>query len=194
MEIEREQVERDEEGKPVEGAEPATVRTLDTLNSMKAIWLKEKDEVSEEELGEFEVQLGIYVQGPLVGYQNGFNLTLENRTRLEQEFRPYRVRHRGHVVHGRGVLAPVDRSSWGHCQSSITLLVQDHHVVIGVTLGGPDGTYQVGVTLQQQPDAGINILDGPQRRGGGNANQDLNLAAVHGVQRANRVLPGQPLG
>ena len=53
MEIEREEVERDEEGKPVEGAEPTKTVTLETLNSMKAIWLKEKSEVTDEELNEF---------------------------------------------------------------------------------------------------------------------------------------------
>ena len=53
MNIERTEVEKDEEGKPKEGAEEKTVIEAETLNSMKAIWLKEKSEVSDEELTEF---------------------------------------------------------------------------------------------------------------------------------------------
>ncbi len=53
MNIERTEVERDEEGKAKEGAEEKTIIEAQTLNSMKAIWLKEKSEVSDEELTEF---------------------------------------------------------------------------------------------------------------------------------------------
>jgi molecular chaperone HtpG len=53
MNIERTEVERDEEGKPKEGAEEKTIIEAQTLNSMKAIWLKEKSDVSDEELTEF---------------------------------------------------------------------------------------------------------------------------------------------
>jgi len=53
MDIEREETERDEEGKPLEGAEPKNVVRRETLNSMKAIWLRNKDEVTEEEYNEF---------------------------------------------------------------------------------------------------------------------------------------------
>ena len=53
MDIERKEVERDEEGKPVEGAEEKTVVTTETLNSMKAIWLRPKSEVTEEEYNQF---------------------------------------------------------------------------------------------------------------------------------------------
>ena len=53
MNIEREEVERDEEGNPVEGAEPTKTITLETLNSMKAIWLKDKKDTTDEEVNEF---------------------------------------------------------------------------------------------------------------------------------------------
>ncbi|MCL4691970.1 MAG: molecular chaperone HtpG [Candidatus Hydrogenedentes bacterium] len=53
MEIARTHVPRDEEGKPVEGAKEETVIETETLNSMKAIWLRDKDEVTEEEYNEF---------------------------------------------------------------------------------------------------------------------------------------------
>ena len=53
MNIERTEIERDDKGKPVEGAKEETVVTLETLNSMKAIWLRDKDEVTDEEINEF---------------------------------------------------------------------------------------------------------------------------------------------
>ncbi len=53
MDIERKEIERDEEGKPVEGAEEKTVIKTETLNSMKAIWLRPKQEVTEEEYNQF---------------------------------------------------------------------------------------------------------------------------------------------
>jgi molecular chaperone HtpG len=53
MKIERKEVERDEEGKPKEGAEEKTIVREDTLNSMKAIWSRPRSEVKEEEYQEF---------------------------------------------------------------------------------------------------------------------------------------------
>ncbi len=53
MNIEREEIERDEEGNPVEGAEAQKIITLETLNSMKAIWLKDKKDTTDEEVNEF---------------------------------------------------------------------------------------------------------------------------------------------
>jgi molecular chaperone HtpG len=43
----------DEEGKPVEGAEPETVEAWKTLNSMKAIWTRSEADVTEEEYADF---------------------------------------------------------------------------------------------------------------------------------------------
>ncbi|PKL49762.1 MAG: molecular chaperone HtpG [Candidatus Riflebacteria bacterium HGW-Riflebacteria-2] len=53
MKVERTQIERDESGKPKEGAKEETVVEDEVLNSMKAIWLRPEKEVSEEEYREF---------------------------------------------------------------------------------------------------------------------------------------------
>ena len=50
--VEREEVERDDEGKAIEGTETTVVETQ-TLNSRKAIWAREKSEVTDEEYSEF---------------------------------------------------------------------------------------------------------------------------------------------
>jgi molecular chaperone HtpG len=53
IKVERKEIERDENGKPKEGAKEKTVIKDETLNSMKAIWTRPKQEVSEEEYQEF---------------------------------------------------------------------------------------------------------------------------------------------
>lgn len=82
MEIEREEVERDEDGNPVEGAEPQKVRRLETLNSMKAIWLKEKSEVTEEDLHEFYKHVAHDWNDPLEVIQAKIEGLLEYRLLL----------------------------------------------------------------------------------------------------------------
>ncbi len=57
MDVEREEPVVDEEGKPIEGKTRKVVRE-ETLNSMKAIWTKSKNEVSDEEYEEFYKHLG----------------------------------------------------------------------------------------------------------------------------------------
>ncbi len=52
MEVERNEPELDEEGKPIEG-KTKTVVNDETLNSMKAIWAKDKKDVTKEEYDEF---------------------------------------------------------------------------------------------------------------------------------------------
>ena len=52
MNVARKEIERDADGTPVEGAVEETVVHEETLNSMKAIWLREGD-VGEEEYNEF---------------------------------------------------------------------------------------------------------------------------------------------
>lgn len=49
----REEVEKDEEGKEVEGGKTETVIEKKTLNSMKPIWTRPTSEVTDEEYGEF---------------------------------------------------------------------------------------------------------------------------------------------
>ncbi len=53
MDIERQETPTDDEGKPIEGAEPVKKVTEETLNSMKPLWNKRKSEVSDEEYKEF---------------------------------------------------------------------------------------------------------------------------------------------
>jgi molecular chaperone HtpG len=53
MEVERSQPLLDDEGKPVEGADPVITTEIETLNSMKAIWARPESEVEEDEYKEF---------------------------------------------------------------------------------------------------------------------------------------------
>lgn len=53
LQITRTEQERDDEGKIVEGGEETTTTTWETVNSMKAIWRRNPDEVTEEEYAEF---------------------------------------------------------------------------------------------------------------------------------------------
>ncbi|HQL88771.1 MAG TPA: molecular chaperone HtpG, partial [Lentisphaeria bacterium] len=65
MDIEREEVERDDQGKPIEGKEPKKTITEETLNSRKAIWQRPKNEVTEEEYKEFYRHVSHDYQEPL---------------------------------------------------------------------------------------------------------------------------------
>ncbi len=51
--VEREETEKDEEGKPIEGGKTTTVVEDKTLNSMKPIWTRPSSEVKDEEYAEF---------------------------------------------------------------------------------------------------------------------------------------------
>lgn len=53
MEVSRTNIERDEEGKPVEGAVEETVIEDETLNSMKAIWTRAEKDVTDDEYKDF---------------------------------------------------------------------------------------------------------------------------------------------
>lgn len=53
MNIETQETPRDEEGKPIEGAEPITKVELKTLNSMQPLWTKNKNDIKDEEYKEF---------------------------------------------------------------------------------------------------------------------------------------------
>ena len=53
MDITREDTELDEEGNPKEGAEKKVTISEETLNSMKAIWMRPKSEVKKDEYNEF---------------------------------------------------------------------------------------------------------------------------------------------
>ncbi len=53
MDIERSETPMDKDGKPVEGAEPVKTIEEETLNSKKAIWLRDKTGVTDQEYEEF---------------------------------------------------------------------------------------------------------------------------------------------
>jgi len=53
MDITREEVPRDEEGKAIEGEDPIVTIEEQTLNSMKAIWRRSKSEITDDEYNEF---------------------------------------------------------------------------------------------------------------------------------------------
>lgn len=53
MRVERQQTPRDADGNSIEGATPELVASDETLNSMKALWTRPKDQVSREEYNEF---------------------------------------------------------------------------------------------------------------------------------------------
>ncbi len=101
MDVERTEVERDEEGKPVEGAEEKKVVTTETLNSMKAIWLRDKDDVSEEEYNEFYKHISHDWTEPLCRIQAKIEGTLEYRLLLYLPAKaPFDLYWRGEKSHG----------------------------------------------------------------------------------------------
>jgi len=82
MDIERTERERDEEGNVVEGAEEQKVIRTETLNSMKAIWLREKAEVTDTEYNEFYKHIAHDWTDPLLRIQAKIEGTMEYRILL----------------------------------------------------------------------------------------------------------------
>jgi len=82
MDVERTEIERDDEGKPVEGAEEKKVVTTETLNSMKAIWLREAKDVTDDEYNEFYKHISHDWSDPLHRIQAKMEGTLEYRMLL----------------------------------------------------------------------------------------------------------------
>lgn len=105
MEVER--TERDGEGEG-DGAE-RTVRTLETLNSMKAIWLRSREEVTEEEYNEFYRHISHDWNDPLLRIQAKIEGTLEYRLLLYIPSKaPWDLAYR-HMDKARGVHLYVKR-------------------------------------------------------------------------------------
>ncbi len=82
MNVERTEVERDEEGKPLHDAEEKKVVKAEQLNSMKALWLRNKDEVSDDEYNEFYKHISHDWNNPLLRIQAKMEGTLEYRLLL----------------------------------------------------------------------------------------------------------------
>ena len=82
MEIERTEVEREEDGQPKKDAEEKTVREVETLNSMKAIWLREPPDVTDDEYNEFYKHISHDWHEPLRRIQAKIEGTLEYRMLL----------------------------------------------------------------------------------------------------------------
>lgn len=80
--VERTEVERDEKGEPVPGAEEKKVVKEEQLNSMKALWLRDKEDVSEEEYNEFYKHISHDWNNPLARIQAKMEGTLEYRLLL----------------------------------------------------------------------------------------------------------------
>ena len=64
MDIRREEYERDDEGKRIEGKEPKVTIEEETLNSQKAIWQRPKNEIKPEEYSEFYKHVSHDFQDP----------------------------------------------------------------------------------------------------------------------------------
>ena len=81
MDIERTKSDEDADGKPVPGSERTVIET-ETLNSMKAIWLRDREEVTDEEHGEFYKHISHDWNEPLARIQAKIEGTLEYRLLL----------------------------------------------------------------------------------------------------------------
>ncbi len=82
MDIERTEYERDAEGKIVEGGKQEIKIETQTLNSMKAIWLRDEKEVSEEEYQEFYKHISHDWSAPLATISAAIEGTLMYRLLL----------------------------------------------------------------------------------------------------------------
>jgi len=102
MDIERTETPRDEEGNEIEGATAEKVTRTETLNSMKAIWLRPKSEVTDEEFNEFYKHIAHDWTDPLLRIQAKIEGTLEYRLLLYVPGKaPYDLFH--HESRHRGV-------------------------------------------------------------------------------------------
>lgn len=81
MDVEQTDHEYDAEGKRIEGSEKTSIKR-ETLNSMKAIWIKSESEVSEDEYKEFYKHLSHDWQNPLTWFRMKMEGTFEAQALL----------------------------------------------------------------------------------------------------------------
>lgn len=94
MNFEIEEQPRDEEGKPIEGAEKIKKIELRTLNSMRPLWTKNKSEIKPEEYNEFYKSLFHEWEDPMEVIHSKAEGTVEYTTMLFLPTRaPYNLYH-----------------------------------------------------------------------------------------------------
>ncbi|MCC6144158.1 MAG: molecular chaperone HtpG, partial [Candidatus Hydrogenedentes bacterium] len=100
MQVERTEQDYDDEGKVVEGSERKEVKD-ETLNSMKAIWLRDKSEVTDEEYNEFYKHIAHDWTEPMTRIQAKIEGMLEYRMLLYIPGRaPFDLYHLSGQHHG----------------------------------------------------------------------------------------------
>lgn len=101
MNVVRKEIERDESGKPKPGAQEKTTVEVETLNSMKAIWTRPPDQVSEEEYKEFYRHISHDWTDPLKRISTKLEGTFEARALLFIPSKaPYDLYHREMTYRG----------------------------------------------------------------------------------------------
>ena len=82
MEIVREETPKDEEGKPKEGEDKVTTIEEQTLNSMKAVWMRPKNEIKDDDYNEFYKHISHDYSNPLKVIHYSAEGTLEFKALL----------------------------------------------------------------------------------------------------------------
>jgi len=101
MNVVRKEVERDEKGQPKAGAQEKTLIEEETLNSMKAIWTRPPDKVSEDEYKEFYRHISHDWGDPLKRINTKMEGTFEARALLFIPSKaPYDLYHRDMTYRG----------------------------------------------------------------------------------------------
>jgi molecular chaperone HtpG len=106
---EREEIERDEQGKPKEGAEPQQVVEEKLLNSMKPLWTRPASEVTENEYTEFYKHISHDFSDPLYHFAARAEGLLEYQALIFFPSKaPYDLFYHGHEsglrLYAKGVL------------------------------------------------------------------------------------------
>lgn len=82
MDVEKTEYPKDEDGKYIEGGEPIKSREIETINSMKPLWMRNKREIEEREYADFYKQVFHDWEDPLEIIHSKAEGTLEYTTLL----------------------------------------------------------------------------------------------------------------